>query len=244
MLHTATKAFSFDDLEIKGVTDDGTEFSGYASVFSNVDLGGEIVMPGAFTKSLREASTDIPILWNHQKQLPPIGVGSATEDRKGLRVEGVIFNTTLGKDVAIPMKRKAIKGLSIGYTYEKSNVRRTEKGLELHELGLREFSPVNFAMNTEAQIESVKSFDDMMSMMYGIPHALDIVIRPEKFTEEARKKLMKFAEECVKYGAEIQALLAMENPGSLLAPAGDIDAQIVADLLKVVEDRSYRSCCY
>jgi hypothetical protein len=38
--------------EVKSLGDDGT-FEGYASTFGNKDSGGDVIMPGAFAKSIR-----------------------------------------------------------------------------------------------------------------------------------------------------------------------------------------------
>lgn len=76
--------------EIKAVSDDGL-FSGYGSVFGNVDSGGDIVHRGAFAKSIQEwegRKRMPPVLWNHDRN-EPIGVYTAIrEDEKGLYVEG------------------------------------------------------------------------------------------------------------------------------------------------------------
>ena len=40
------------DIDTKALTDQG-EFEGYASIFGNVDRGGDIVVSGAFAESLR-----------------------------------------------------------------------------------------------------------------------------------------------------------------------------------------------
>ena len=61
--------------EIKAVSDDGL-FSGYASVFDNVDSYGDIVRKGAFVESISEWEAKgkmPPILWNHDPS-DPIGV--------------------------------------------------------------------------------------------------------------------------------------------------------------------------
>ena len=46
----------FAPCDLKRVEADGT-FAGYASVFGEVDLGQDLVMPGAFRESLRARGT-------------------------------------------------------------------------------------------------------------------------------------------------------------------------------------------
>ena len=44
------KTSRFHITDVKAVSDEEAVFTGYASVFGKKDLGGDIVMPGAFTK--------------------------------------------------------------------------------------------------------------------------------------------------------------------------------------------------
>jgi HK97 family phage prohead protease len=141
-------------LDVKAIGDEGT-FEGYAAVFGNIDLGGDVIDPGAFTKTLQENSR-IPILWQHDPK-EPIGVTlQAQEDGKGLLVKGQLnLETTKGREAYALLKQGALKGLSIGYDAVKEvwdgAVRR------LKEIRLWEWSLVTFPMNPAAQVVAVKS---------------------------------------------------------------------------------------
>ena len=51
--------------------DEAGAFEGYASVFSAVDLGGDVVMPGAFTQTLRtRPAASVKMLWQHEAGEP------------------------------------------------------------------------------------------------------------------------------------------------------------------------------
>jgi len=148
-------------LEFKTIADDGT-FEGYGSVFGNVDLGGEKVMPGAFVGSLarhRREGTKVKMLWQHNAN-EPIGVwDDLAEDAKGLWGKGrLVLDVQRAREVHSLAKSGAIGGLSIGYREVKvtpdGNVRN------LDELDLYEISPVSFPMNRRARIETVKSVLD------------------------------------------------------------------------------------
>lgn len=62
------------DLEEKAVAenDDCWTITGYGSIFSNTDLGNDVVMPGAFAKSLRDNGMPL-LLFNHKMEDAPIG---------------------------------------------------------------------------------------------------------------------------------------------------------------------------
>ena len=147
--------------EIKSVSDDGL-FSGYASVFDNVDSYGDIVRKGAFVESISEWEAKgkmPPILWNHDPS-DPIGVYTKMqEDDKGLFVEGrlLIDDVPRAKQTHALMKAGVIDGLSIGYRVKEYLYNVDEEVTDLIKLSLREVSIVTFPANPETRIEAVKS---------------------------------------------------------------------------------------
>ena len=147
--------------EIKAVSDDGL-FSGYASVFDNVDSYGDIVRKGAFVESIGEWESKgkmPPILWNHDPS-DPIGIYTKMqEDDKGLFVEGrlLIDDVPRAKQTHALMKAGVIDGLSIGYRVKEYLYNVDEEVTDLIKLSLREVSIVTFPANPETRIEAVKS---------------------------------------------------------------------------------------
>lgn len=150
-----TKDFA---LEVKDLSEDGT-FTGYGSIFGNVDVYGDKVMPGAFVESLakhRREGTAVMMLWQHNAD-EPIGVWEdLAEDAKGLWGTGrLILDVQRAKEVHALMRNKAVRGLSIGYREVEAD---QEQGVRLlKKLDLWEISPVSFPANRRARIESVKS---------------------------------------------------------------------------------------
>lgn len=143
------------------VKDDGT-FSGYGSVFGNVDSYKEIVAPGAFKSSLAEiksAGDPLPVLWQHNPEQPIGGYTDLAEDERGLKVSGFLLkdDVSLAREAYALMKARVVKGLSIGYYVRKSDYDEKTSVRTLSELDLREISVVTFPANEEAQIENVKS---------------------------------------------------------------------------------------
>lgn len=143
--------------EVKEITEAGI-FSGYASVFGNVDAYGDVVMPGAFTKSLAEKKP--ALLWQHNSH-EPIGVWqNFKENEKGLFATGqlLVDGVARAKEAYALLKAGALNGLSIGYMlneYEwvKAN---DEEFRKLTEIDLWEVSLVTFPANDEARISDVK----------------------------------------------------------------------------------------
>lgn len=151
------KQFAF---KADAVKDDGT-FVGYGSVFGNVDSYGDVVMPGAFAKSLgsiKKGGDPLPMLWNHKSDEPIGGYTSLEEDDRGLKVSGFILinEVARAKEIFALMKARVVKGLSIGYYEVEAEQDKKSGNRLLHELDLREISPVTFPANVLAEVEGVK----------------------------------------------------------------------------------------
>ena len=147
-------------IEIKAVNEDGL-FSGYASVFEEIDSYRDIVKRGAFEKTLAESESKgraVPILWQHDAA-KPIGVYTELkEDEHGLYVEGQLnMDVQQAREALSLLRQKALSGISIGYnsvrydTDVKSGVRR------LYELKLYEASLVTFPSCDGARVTDVKT---------------------------------------------------------------------------------------
>lgn len=171
-------------LEIKSLTDEGV-IEGYASIFSNVDQGGDKVMPGAFVESLakaRQSGRTVKMLWNHDPS-QPIGIWEdLAEDGKGLRGRGrLVMEVPKAREAHALMKAGAIGGLSIGYRTIKAepdgNVRL------LKQVDLFEVSPVTFPMNDRAKISSVKSD--------GIEEIVEKLAAGDRLTEREFERMAK-----------------------------------------------------
>lgn len=135
-------------------------FSGYGSVFGNVDSYGEIVAPGAFVRSLAEkaaAGRKIPILYQHDRGEPMGVFGVCEEDPHGLRVEGALLvdDVPRARSSWANMQVGALTGLSIGYYVRAYEVRDDQ--LVLTDLDLQEISIVTFPANDAARIDAVKA---------------------------------------------------------------------------------------
>ena len=145
------KDFTF---ELKADADART-IEGLGSVFHNVDQGGDIVMPGAFTKTLKARTP--AMLWQHKSD-HVIGVwDEMRETPEGLRVKGRILETTLGNDVYTLAKAGALTGMSIGYGVKDSSIDKKTGIRQLKDLDLYEVSLVTFPMNEKATITHVKT---------------------------------------------------------------------------------------
>jgi uncharacterized protein len=144
------------------VDDAAGTFKGYASVFGNVDNGRDVVAKGAFAECLAEwkqAGDPMPVLWQHMWTQPIGGSDVLQEDEKGLYTEGWLLTADIpqAKIAHTLMKRRVVKGMSIGYYVLADSWNEKERIMTLTKLELVEYSIVTFPMNSEAQVDDVKS---------------------------------------------------------------------------------------
>ena len=145
------------------VNADKRTIEGYASTFGNKDYVGDIVDPGAFTKTIRERADRIKFLWQHSDPLgKPLRM---EEDSKGLYVEAYISNTTLGNDALELVKDGVIDRFSIGYDVLNDSYENETKSRHLKELRLWEFSLVTFPANDGAALTGVKSLEEFTNLL-------------------------------------------------------------------------------
>ena len=133
--------------------------TGYASVFNNKDYDNDIIVKGAFQKSINERIKDIYYLYNHNWE-KPIDKGSKNvklfEDDYGLKFEAQIpQGLSYGDDLIILYEEGIVDEHSIGFQTIKAG---NENGSRmLKELKLYEFSAVTMGANPLAKLENIKS---------------------------------------------------------------------------------------
>lgn len=167
-------------LEVKALADDGT-FEGYASTFGNKDLGGDVVMPGAFAKAIKaKGAKGVKMLADHDPR-QRIGVWtSIEEDETGLKVAGrLLTEKANGREAYIDLKAGALDGLSIGGrtvedAYDGRKRARLIKSFDLYEISLVAF-PMNEAARVTAvkaahRIKTIREFEDFLRDEGGFSH--------------------------------------------------------------------------
>src|SRR5690554_4447260 len=139
------------------VSTDSRIISGYASTY-DLDQGGDIIVKGAFTKTLAEKAGRVKVLWQHNSQMPIGRPVKMQEDERGLYVESYIAKTRQGDEALELAKEGIIDSMSIGYMVNDSEYK--DDGVRLiKELTLMEYSLVTWPMNEAAVITGVKNLD-------------------------------------------------------------------------------------
>lgn len=156
--------FQLASFKAAGDGEPAGEFEAVVSVFGNVDLGGDRIAPGAFTKSLsqwQESGDPIPVIWNHMWDNPDahigaIAPGDAVETAAGLQVKGRIdLDNPFAAQVFRLLSQRRVKEFSFGYNVRDS---RVEKGVnELLDLDVIEVGPTLKGMNPATELLAVKA---------------------------------------------------------------------------------------
>lgn len=157
-----TKSFS---ARVKSAAGDG-EFTALVSVFGNVDSYGDVVVPGAFGKSLArwaERGDPIPVVWSHAWADPFSHIGSVSDAREtaaGLEVTGQLdLDNPTAAQVYRLLKGRRVTEFSFAYDVIESRAgeRDGRAVTELHELDLHEVGPTLIGANQETELLAVKA---------------------------------------------------------------------------------------
>jgi HK97 family phage prohead protease len=130
-------------------------FAGYASVFNRLDSGGDIVLPGAFARSLTKRRGRIRLLFQHDPK-EPVGIWETiAEDGHGLFVTGrLVPGVPRAEALKRLIEQRALDGLSIGFRTVRASREPGTGHRRLMEIDLYEISIVTFPMMEDARIAS------------------------------------------------------------------------------------------
>ncbi len=138
--------------------EEGT-FEGHAAIFGKLNSFGEIVIPGAFKKTIKNRSKHKVRMLRQHQQSSIIGVWEELrEDSEGLFVRGkLLTEIQAAKETLILLKAKALDGLSIGFRTILEEFDHKKKHINLLEIDLFEISLVAIPSQAAAVVTSVRA---------------------------------------------------------------------------------------
>jgi hypothetical protein len=208
---------------------EGMRFSGYAAVFNSPSEPLpfiEQIAPGAFNHSLKRARNDIKFLWNHDTGeilgSTRAGTLKLEEDKYGLRVEGILPNTTRGRDVAELLRRGDVDAMSFGFSVPSGGDSWSNDGSQrtLHSVRLHEVSLVAMpAYSATAGTVGVRGIDLVAKRADIDPDALaDAMLKMEEgkdLSEEESSILSKAIESLTPRSEEVEEETSEDAKGML-----------------------------
>ena len=177
--------------------DDGLEegqFIGYASVFDNVDSYGDIVVKGAFHKTLAEwalSSDVLSCLWAHDMNDPFSNIGEVleiAEDDIGLKVK-VQLELDNPKAQQIYRLAKGRRLNQMSFAYDVLDGEKSDEGYLLKELKLYEVSLVPIGANQLTDVVAIKAFSN--GLMDGVKAGRILSAKNEQAIKDAVDSLQK-----------------------------------------------------
>ena len=202
---------------------DGMHFSGYAALFDSPSQPlpfTERIAKGAFKRSLRSRN-DIKFLWNHDSGeilgSTRAGTLSLSEDDRGLKVEGMLPQTSRGRDVAELLRRGDVDAMSFGFSVPQGGDSWSSDGSErtLNSVRLHEVSVVAWpAYTATAGTVSVRKFQKTAE-------------RAEVDAEALADALLKI-EDGLNITSEEQELLSQVI--STLSPEPEVEASVETEV--------------
>ena len=220
--------------QFKAVEGEENIVEGTASVFGNIDLGGDIVHPGAFTKTIKERVPSGQVkfmdthIWNGEHTLGT--VTKAFETKEALQFKAKVSSASSAQDIKVKMVEGHLSQTSFGFDVIRQDFEDIGGRIirNLRELKLIEISVVPFPMNEATQIFSVKS---------AVPfQALPLAERDCDWDGAARKRFQDLAtsNDEVNFVKFRRAFVCLdpskpEDPDSYQLPIADvIDGKLVA----------------
>ncbi len=190
-------------LEIKEFDDECGTFTGYGSTFGNEDLGGDIIVKGAFVESLGQRKPKF-LLQHDPRQVLGVLI-NVVEDNNGLLVSGRFnLEKQIARDAMSDVKMGAIDGLSIGFSTVKAD-RDAKTGVRsIKQADLYEVSLVTFPMNEQARMTAVKTIAAQISTI----REFEQFLRDVGFSASAAKAIASggFKSSELRDGAQTDAL--------------------------------------
>lgn len=134
--------------------------TGYFASFGNIDSDNDMIVPGSFTKTLKENGPQsqkqrILHLYQHDPYRPVAKPHVLKEDSRGLYFESKIADTTDGKNLLELYERGIITEHSIGFKTIKETKRDAYN--EISEVKLWEGSSVTWGANENTPVTGIKS---------------------------------------------------------------------------------------
>lgn len=130
--------------------------SGYLSSFDNIDSDNDIIVKGAFQKSINERFSSIFFLYQHDWSKPLGKFKTLQEDQKGLYFEAEIVETSYGVDQLKLYESGLVNEHSIGFQTIKSDT-ATSGTRTIKEVKLYEGSDVTLGANSQTPFTGFKS---------------------------------------------------------------------------------------
>jgi HK97 family phage prohead protease len=174
-----------------GIEVNGSKVSGYLAAFNNRDADNDVIMKGAFTKSLNDRGVNsttarkIAYLYQHDMSRPIGRFTVLAEDAKGLYFEADLDNIPLSNDVKEQYKSGTLNQHSIGFRYisDKIDYEKSTDTYYVKEVDLFEGSVVTMGSNENTPFVGFKS-EQIISELEGLKRETELALKHIPYEEQ------------------------------------------------------------
>lgn len=164
------KSYKFDD--IKSNVEKGI-IESYISKFDFKDSDGDIIIKGAFKKTIQENIKRIKFLWQHERKEPIGRPLELKEDNEGVFTVSKVSRTDKGEKALILARDGVLNEFSVGFKAIQEAFSTQMKANVIKEVKLWEYSIVTWGANELAQLTDMK--DMFKHYEYSKGNVLDIL---------------------------------------------------------------------
>lgn len=214
--------------EVKDIDSKGRVVTGYLSSFGNLDSDKDIIVKGAFSKSIMERFDKLFFLNQHNWSEPLSRFKVLKEDDNGLYFESEpIPDTTHGNNVIKLYEAGVLREHSIGFNTVKAEYDSETEIRHIKEVKLYEGSVVTLGANSNTPFTGFKS--DIKTIQEDTAKILK-AYRDGTFTDETfpllEIALKTLQAQAIEYGKSL-----IEPPGGTPEPINK-EGQIINDFIK------------
>jgi len=177
-------------LEIKDVDAKSRKVAMYLAHFGNIDSDQDMIVKGAFSKSLQERGCDsssnrkIAFLRHHDWKMQIGKFVELKEDENGLYAVGELGSSTLGNDALCDYQDGIIREHSIGFKYITDKIKwikdettEAEGYWLVSEVALWEGSAVTFGANEMTPVLEIGKSEEKSKIITTITKEMDTIVK-------------------------------------------------------------------
>lgn len=180
----------FKDVDVpKGIV------TGYLAHFGSRDSDGDILVRGAFAKSIKERGPEgsqlIKHLLDHKKDHVIAKFLDLKEDNIGLYYESKVGRHTNGRDFLLMVEDGLINQHSFGFNRIPAREQKKSDGNYMHEVAIKEGSSLQFlGSNPNTPIIGIKSETEVLEYA----EKLEKAIRDGSYSDDTILKLIEYSD--------------------------------------------------
>jgi HK97 family phage prohead protease len=207
------KAF---DLSVKDLDTKQGIVTGYFASFNTVDSDGDVFVPGAFSKSIKENFNRIKHLLDHDTRKAVGKIQTLKEDEFGLYYESKIGQHSAGVDFMKMVEGGLITEHSVGFRIPKNKSEQKDGVTYLKEVQLFEGSSLQtWGANQNTPLIGVKSLFKDAAIVEQRIKALEAFCRNTDATDEAIELLLIEVKQLTQLVADMQDEKTIEPEQSI-----------------------------